>query len=425
MPRRADTVLTDAVLRRMQQGERMRDAQVPGLMVRRGATEWSWTLRYVDPVTGNEPSARLGTYPAIPIDDARALARQERDRIARGEQPAAKVHALQREAIAARNKVGAVPTVLEVWADYVERKLATSRADGGRALDMLVRRDIGTLAHVRADAATPVAAQAVLDAIVARGARSMAAQFREALCAAWRFAHQQKRLDRNIDCPFDGLMKDGSRDRLASAPKAERFRPADWRAWLAWLPRSGISPTMQDVFMLQAYTGARVGEVISARPDQIEEIDGGAWLRMYFKRAARSIYLNAAARRIVEKRRQMNPGAAYLFPSDRSASGHVNPLNAVTCLLAVRADCPIKLRDPRTNKMVDWTSHTIRRSVKAGLTSELKAPHELSEIVLGHSLGTGVVAAYSHESDYEREIAATMERWGKLVASWAPRRGAK
>jgi integrase len=421
MPRRSDVVLTVDVLHAMPRNEKLRDAEVPGLNVWRGVTDWTWSYRWKDPATGAQPQTKLGTYPAIPIDAARALARLERDRVSRGETPDAKIKAQRREQVEAA-KASPVPTVGAVWEDYRTRMLAASRKDGGRALDLLVKRDLGELAKVRADRATPEQAHALLQRILDRGARSMAQQYREAMGAAWRFAHQQRRIDRNVVCPFDGLMKDGGRDRLAPVPKGERFRRDDWKAWLAWLPGSGISTTMQRAFLLQALTGARVGEILSARFDQIDVDDAGRhWLRMFFKRAPRNICLSAAAMRVVEQQREANPGAAYLFPSDRSASGHINPLNAVTCVLSTRETCPVKLRDPRTNQTVPWTSHTLRRSVKAGLTAELKVSHELSEIVLGHSIGSGTVAAYAHESDYEAEVAIAMEKWAKLIATWSPR----
>jgi integrase len=421
MPRRSDVVLTVDVLRSMKRNETLRDAEVPGLNVWRGVTDWTWSYRWKDPKNGAQPKAKLGTYPAIPIDAARALARLERDRVSRGETPDAKIKAQRREQVAVA-KASPAPTVGALWDDYRTRRLATSRKDAGRALDKLIKRDLGELAKVRADRATPEQAQALLESIVARGARSMAQQFREAMGAAWRYALQQRRLDRNIVCPFDGLMKDGGRDRLALVPKAERFRRDEWKAWLAWLPDSGISVAMQRAFMLQALTGARVGEILSARFDQIDADSAGRyWLRMFFKRAPRNIYLSAPAMRIVEQQRAANRGAEFLFPSERSASGHINPLNAVTCILSARDECPIKLRDPRSNKIVPWTSHTLRRSVKAGLTAELKVPHELSEIVIGHSIGTGTRASYDDESDYEAQIAVAMEKWGKLIASWSPR----
>jgi integrase len=421
MPKRSDVVLTDAVLRTMKRNERLTDALVPGLSARRGAADWTFYLRWKDPVTGEEPRATIGRYPAIDLDAARALARMERDRLARGETPDAKVKA-QRRVAADAPKPPPVPTVGAVWEDYVTRKLAGSRKDGGRALDLLVCRDIGDLAKVRADRATPEQAQAILERIVARGARSMAQQFREALVAAYAFAHQQRRLDRNAPCPFEGLLKDAGRDRLAPVPKAERFRAADWKAWLRWLPGSGISENMRSVFLLQALTGARVGEIVSARFDQIDTDDSGRrWLRMFFKRAPRNIYMSAAAMRIVEAQRAKHPRAVFVFPSDRSSTGHVLAMAAVTAILDVRESCPIKLRDPRTNEMVDWSSHTLRRSVRAGLVRELKVPDAVCEVILGHSLGTGVRAAYTHEDDFEQQIVDAMEKWGRLIGTWSPR----
>jgi integrase len=421
MPKRSDILLTIDVLHAMQRNAKLRDAEVPGLSVWRGVTDWTWSYRWKDPKTGAQPQTKLGTFPAIPIDAARALARLERDRVSRGETPDAKIKA-QRRAEVENAKASPAPTLAGLWDDYKTRKLAVSRKDGGRALDLLVKRDLGDLAKLRADRVTPEQAQALLQRIVDRGARSMAQQYREAMGAAWRFAHQQRRLDRNVVCPFDGLMKDGGRDRLAPQPKGERFRRDDWKAWLAWLPDSRITVTMQRVFMLQALTGARVGEIVSARFDQIDTDGAGRkWLRMFFKRAPRNIYLSAAALRIIEQQRAANPGAQCLFPSDRSASGHINALNAVTCILSTRDDCPIKVRDPRTNRTVPWTSHTLRRSVKAGLTAELKVAHELSEIVLGHSIGSGTRASYDDESDYEAQIAVAMEKWGKLIGTWSPR----
>jgi integrase len=349
MPKLSAVTITDELLRTMMRGDVLTDSASRGLTAWRGANDVAWTLRWKD--ADGQHAAVNGRWPAVSVDAARGIAALERHRVADGNRPDAVVRSEARKSVV---KAAAVPTVGEVWTGYLTGKLATSRKDKGRALNLIIERDIGKLRDVRADKVTPAAAKAILDKILARGARSMAAQFRDAMGAAWRHAHQMRTLGREIDDPFAGLMRQGSKDLLALVPKAERFRVADWKAWLRWLPESGISPTMQRLFILQALTGARVGEIISARIQQIEaNEDGSAWLRTHFKRAPRNIHLSNAAMRVVAHQREQWPSRDWLFPSERSATGHILAMAAVTAILRVRERCPIKLRDPRSNELVD------------------------------------------------------------------------
>ncbi len=72
------------------------------------------------------------------------------------------------------------------------------------------------------------------------------------------------------------------------------------------------------------------------------------------------------------------------------------------------------LRDAK----LDATAHGFRASFKVWASECAKAPHEVSEAALAHSIGNKVVAAYLR-TDFLEERRAVMEAWAGHCAGRA------
>ena len=83
---RNDLRLTVENIRAMAVGDELHDHVIDGLSIRRKARGLAWWLQYSD-ARGDRRRPKLGTYPDLGLDPARAAAKALKQRIARGEDP--------------------------------------------------------------------------------------------------------------------------------------------------------------------------------------------------------------------------------------------------------------------------------------------------------------------------------------------------
>ena len=150
-----------------------------------------------------------------------------------------------------------------------------------------------------------------------------------------------------------------------------------------------------DIIRLLLLTGCRKSEIVRLRRD---EVAGARLLLPDSKTGARTVFLNAEARAIIERR--IVGGTEFLFPSPKDAG---RPLgNALSLWYAVRKEAgleDVRLHDLRHS----YASHAVMRGTPLPVVARL----------LGHSRTT-MTLRYAHTGDRETEAAA--ERIGGVIS---------
>ena len=150
-----------------------------------------------------------------------------------------------------------------------------------------------------------------------------------------------------------------------------------------------------DIIRLLLLTGCRRGEILSLR---WHEVDGDTLALADAKTGPRTVYLNAPARRIIE--RQPRGRGPFVFPSarnpERSHSPHLPLWDRVRTAAGIE---DVRLHDLRHN----MASHAVMNGVPVPVVSRL----------LGHS-HVRMTLRYAHLAD--RDIEAAAERVGAAMA---------
>jgi integrase len=201
---------------------------------------------------------------------------------------------------------------------------------------------------------------------------------------------------RHGDNPVDGVARalprqNGRAVHHAALPYAEV------PAFIGAMRASGINEITKLAFELLILTGARTGEVLGARWDEID-IDSGIWVipadRMKAGREHR-VPLAPRAVEIIARARQLSSGGEFAFPGraiDR-------PLSNMVFLKVLQ----------RMRK--DVTTHGFRSAFRDWAAEQTNFCREACEMALGHTVANKVEAAYRRGDLFDKRRA--------LMAAWA------
>lgn len=421
---RAQVELDEITLRDAVPNARLQDAACPGLMFVNGKTRKAWSLRWSHTIGGltKNFSLVLGYWPAMSLQAARAAAALRRSEIAMGHDPAAeREQRRQSRTVVKRVKV---PTMGDVWDKFKNERLTLSRKDRGAVADRQVKKDCQALLALPVNKVFVDVVTQTLRPVIER-APSMAASIKAHLGWAWEHAQETDFIAGNVKNPFKVAFK---RVRaLQQRVRTEKFRAEHWRQFFAWLPNSGLTEQMRAVLLLQAATGARAGEILQLqRSGIVFHADSSAtWQGKFKTDNARVLYFAAPAARLLLELTNQRSGK-WLFPKRQHAGeGPMDTMALVTAINSVRHTCPINLADEGQGR--DWSSHTLRRSVRAGLTYERICDADTAERVLGHEIA-GVRGHYDDVTNHLPAIKAALNEWVQLLVNWGapfPPKGAR
>lgn len=180
------------------------------------------------------------------------------------------------------------------------------------------------------------------------------------------------------------------------------------------LPFAEISPFMATLreqpgtaalaFQFLILTGARTGEVIGARWDEVD-MEGGIWTvpgnRMKAGREHK-VPLSKPALAILKEMELI--GGEYIFPGAKKSK----PLSNGAILMLLR-------RMGRS----DLTTHGFRSTLRDWISERTNYPREVAEMTLGHAIGDKVEAAYRRGDLFEKR-KRLMADWAKHCATGSP-----
>lgn len=168
--------------------------------------------------------------------------------------------------------------------------------------------------------------------------------------------------------------------------------------WLEWFDKTHFSDNVKDALYLTLYTGARSGEIVSARWEYFNLEEKTLFIPKEHSLKAkfdRNIQLNDLAMEVIKSR--MGICKTYLFKSPKSNT-HITQKALSTAIQKKVEDTyhpPIEL-DRR-----EWTPHDLRRTCRTGI-SELDCPDEIAERIIGHKRAK-IVGIYDKAHRYEKQ----------------------
>jgi integrase len=343
------------------------DPKSRGLYARRRATGVRWYVQYVT-AKGDRRAPKLGDWPALGIDDARAAAREILRRVARGDDPAAERHA-------ARAALTLGEAIDRYMTEHVRDRLAPNSVASYAALlschvppGLRAKRiaDVTASDIERALARCPGDATAIKLRAVLRRLWTVAGR--------WPAAHGGYVVSANVVTDTDAPATARVRKRLATPDEMRRLVPALEELRQQYPDRVAL------IFCLMV-TGARVSELCAARHDQIvTTADGARLVLIEHKTAAKT-----GSAREIELPAQALAEIARLPVNRTRIFGNVDRYNIRTVWdLACRAA-----------GVTDLTRHDMRRLFAS---SARTAGHTIDDAgaLLGHAQRSQASEAYAH-----------------------------
>ena len=395
------------------------DTKVEGLGVRitdKGAKTFLITPR----IKGKLWWKTLGSYPALPLKDARIQAGLLLARIRAGADPRAEeAEEKAPEALAASEIFTVAKAIEDYERKHISRLKPRSQLEARRPLEkILITRwynskllDItkaelrGVLANM-ADEGAPVAAN-----------RSLAG-----LSAFFNWCVAEDRLDVN---PCTGIRPPGgdevSRDRILNDMEIKFLWPLMTEADYPYGPLA----------QMLLITAQRRDEVATMRWDEISDLDGGnpVWTIPAVKNKGGRLHevpLSPKAARLLKSLPRLmftdENGKSALSPfvfttyGDTPFSGFSGGKERLDEIIAKELKRLAKEGKP-TSPLPRWTLHDLRRTAASNMARADIPPHIVSR-VLNHSPGKaeGVTAVYNRHG-YLREKRHALETWASILGA--------
>jgi integrase len=427
----ARTLLTDRYLRSLPpapRGQRVEvfDARLPGFGIRisdavdadparRGkAGKITFILR-ARFSSGAAPTRRpIGTYGAIPLEDARRTAGEWRSLIAKGVDPAL-VEAAAREKAERERALRIKHSFANIAEVFIADKLSQERS--GKA----VERDFRSV-FVAVWRDRPIGEITKFDVLeIVNAKKRTAPQMARALLIMikrffnWAIDQQEYGLSTS---PCDRL----SRAKLIGEPPSRSRRLTDAELFAFWRATGRMGYPVGSAYRMLLLTGLRLNEC--ARLSWPEVHGDHAIIpaeRMKGKNGrAREhlVPLSSAAQEVIASLPRIKNGP-FLF----SFSAGKRPLVMAQAskreldrrmLRTLQALARRRGEDHQAVTLPNWTNHDLRRVVRSGL-SQLRVPHNVAEAVLAHK-PPGIVGVYdTHE--YLDEKREALELWAQRTAA--------
>ncbi len=348
----------------------------------------TWVYRYM--IEGTARRMTLGTYPAMPLAEAREVHAKAMLEVERGIDPAAQ----KKEAKAARK---AAPTVTDLLEEFWDMELQHKKS--GKDQKRLLSKDVlPAWGDRKAASITRRDAVLLVDTIRER-APITANRVQGAMVRMFNFAAERGILEHS---PLTGMKK---------KPEQARKRVlADEEILLLW-DALALDNMKMDIYRLTKLalkmillTGQRPGEVCGMAWEEIDK--DGFWNIPADRRKggeAQRLPLIGMAMEIVEQTRIYSGDSRFVFRSSHKEDGPITSHALSKAILRHWAEIGIKEK---------FTPHDLRRTVRTRL-AELGVDDVVAERVLGHKL-QGILGVYNRHN-YDAEKRQALELWARKL----------
>lgn len=397
--------LTDVAIRAwVKAGERFEgrtDGDGLVLTWRPDRTAPHWRLRYR--FAGKSRVMNLGSYTDLPLAAARQAAKELRAKIALGHDVAGEKQERKSTALARIEAARSVTTVGQLADEYFARMI-NGRWKHPNIVRSRIEKDIKPhLGRLALDAVEPRHIDAMLSAIVKRGAPTIANDVLRWVRRMFDFAIKRQLVRFNPAAAFDLSDADGNepaRERALSRAELVTLFEAMRRA-------KGFSVENELTVKLLLVLAVRKGELIAARWDEFElDVKVPVWHLPGIRTKTGQpldIPLPTMAVTWLKKLRELACNADHVLPARKLQSRmlpHVCESTLGVAMGKVKHGLP------------HFTIHDFRRTARTHLAALGVQPH-VAERCLNHKL-KGVEGVYNRH-DYFDERRKALEAWGKLL----------
>jgi len=350
------------------------DSNAPGFGLRvseRGRMTWFAMYRH----EGRLRRLTLGTYPTLPLADARDLAREALRRAAKGGDPAGEKKAV---------KLG--DTFADIARDYIKLYAKPNKRSWKADENTLNRDLLPRFRHRKAGGVKRQDVKAMVAEIVARGAPVMAQRTLELMRTIYNWAIEEERVEHNPCFRIGRASRVVERDRVLSE---EEIRDV-WRA----LEQQPLNVAAR--FRLQLLTAQRSGEVRRMRWVDVD-LQTGWWTipaEVSKNQLSHRVPLSAWASDILRDTKAQAGSIKWVFPGSKPKS----PISASAK----------PLQRVREASGVNFWLHDLRRTAASSMTS-IGLTREMVAKVLNH-VEKGVTRVYDRYT-YDREKRQALEAW--------------
>ncbi|MDR3449664.1 MAG: integrase family protein [Alphaproteobacteria bacterium] len=363
----------------------------------------TWTYRYRSPVDGKVKQTKLGAWPDMTWDDAKSEWLRARESRAAG----IDVGAVKR-AKRASAEAPATYTVQRLSIDYLASIERTRSPSSLRAVKAMFKRLLEPIAALDASAVTRSTAYGLIEGVSDRP--ELARKLKAELAQAWDYAIDSGNLVGQVENWWSVVwrrkLKSAGHMRGGEKTDVKRvLTPLEIAAVLLWFPTQ--PKPLAGVLTLTLTTGARSGEVVQMRGNQVTEDDGVLWWTLPKAKTKNAKVKGATDYRVplvgraaaIVSALKLEHKSGYLFPG--SKGGHVTQ-GAIGEALSRRM--PYHKQYVASGLTVThWAAHDLRRTCRTMLAT-LGCPNDIGEVILGHVIA-GVAGVYNrHAYDEEKVV---------------------
>ncbi len=388
--------LTAAAIQALRPGDYLADINERGLRV----IAYPYRKAFLYRFRGHDGRLRqvtLGDARELSIAEARERVRTLRQARADGHDPRLVRADAKTENVEAEAQE--TYTVGVLLRDYADEHLAKLKRGAER--ERTLRHDFGHWERREAASITRTEVKALVADVATRAPDTAGRLLRE-LRAAYAHALDRERIPEGVDPT--AAIRPPKESRYV--PRDRAFTPAEWRAWLRWLPESGFSPDVCDALRLIALTAVRPGEATAAKWADLD-LRGATWTIRERKRDGEHlVFLSRPAIALLRARRN---GSAFVFPSPSKRDKPIREHALVWAIVQARAACPL----------AHWTAHDLRRSAATLLQSQ-RVPFEVVRRILGHYSTRNPTDIYARHG-FNPEARAAWSKLGALLEKWGPK----
>ncbi len=363
----------------------------PGFGVRIGrGGKTSFLYQYRHKSDGKLYRLTIGDYGPMTADEARKKAEDLRNRVRTGGHPAVEAE-----------KARQAPTVNDLAERYLAEHCSKRSASTRRNAEVLFRL------HIRPALGTRPVREITwedIDRIARKLAdRPVMANRMLALCSkAWALAARWGWF------PRDAANPGRAHDRNPEPPRGRALDRAQLGRIGAVLAEER-DPFIVAAFRLALLTGARPGEVLSARWEDVD-LSARVWRLPEAKTGARPVFLGEAAAQVLV---DLPRAGAWVFPGS-GRGGHLTTLRDLWERIMVRADLPKGFR------LYDASRHTF-----ATHAMELEIPRDIAFRLTGHAIGGAAGDRYRHGTQVLLRAADLVSAWLAAALRGEPEPSAK
>jgi integrase len=395
----------------------LRDAVVPGLVVRCAERRKTFCLHSRFPGAAHPTRRVIGEVGALTIDDARSVARQWLEQIRQGIDPALEARERAEAARRARDRQQEDLQGLfrNVASDYLKRKVAGQRRAaavgrivnnvlvarwGGRPITDITRRDVVKLVEQLDDRGAPVYAAACFGQ-----ARAL---------SNWAVGRGSYDLETS---PCDRV-KVG--DLVSRTKQARQRTLSDPELVAFWKATGRLGYPWRQMFRLLALTGCRRGEVSGAKWSEFANLDDpnkATWTIPAARFKSGTVHLvplSADALALLAELPQFRHGDhlfSFTFGRTPALVLHAAKVKLDQLMLRyLKAQARLRGDDPAAVTLTPWATHDLRRVVRSRLAA-LEVNDTVAEMCLGHGR-RGLQRTYDLHS-YQPQMRRALELWAK------------